>query len=98
MRVDLIKVDMITDFSWDQRLHGVTSRDRQSRHSDILADRMQFMTMKSEAVQMEIRRCGVDIGMERDHNQKRQKDDVYVMDASRGIEEKVSTQRTQGNE
>ena len=52
VRVDFIKVDMITDFNWDQRLHGVTSRDKQSRHSEIFADRMQFITMKSEAVDM----------------------------------------------
>jgi hypothetical protein len=52
VRVDFIKVDMITDFSWDHRLQGVTSRDRQSRHSEIFADRMQFMTMKREAVEI----------------------------------------------
>jgi hypothetical protein len=69
--VDFIKVDMITDFSWDQRLHGVTSSDRQSRHSEIFADRMQFMTMKREAVEMKTR---VDIGMKRDHSQESQKE------------------------
>lgn len=37
------------NFNCDQRLHGTTSRERQSRHADILAVRMQFMTMKSDA-------------------------------------------------
>ena len=45
-------MNIITDFNWDQRLQGVTSRDKQSRHSEIFADRMQFMTMKSEAGEM----------------------------------------------
>ena len=41
---------MIIDFNCDHRLQGATSRDRQSRHSEIFADLMQFMTMKREAV------------------------------------------------
>ena len=40
---------MITDFNCDHRLHGDISRDKQSRHSEILADRMQFMTMNRDA-------------------------------------------------
>ena len=50
LRVDFIKVGKIMDFSCDHRLQGATSRDKQSRHSEICADLMQFMTMKREAV------------------------------------------------
>lgn len=93
---------MITDFSWDQRLHGVTSRDRQSRHSDILADRMQFMTMKREAVEMEMRRCGYwneeRLQSEKTERMRELVKDVYVMDASRGVEEERSTELTKGIE
>ena len=42
-------VDKIVNLSWDQRSQGATSRDKQSRHSAILAVRMQFMTITKDA-------------------------------------------------